>query len=243
MWPKHFRRARPTSHAASVAAPVTDPHFASVVLLIDGDTAADLSSYERTVSPEGNAALTDTPAPEFGTNSLGIDSSVATQNNYYYCGTHSSLMLPGDFTFESRVYWQAAPNATNWNPVFMSIRGTLHLYTFSYFNGKLWWFWSTDGTNSNNVTVDWTPTEDTETPIALVKSGTSVYFFVGGEQVGATQTVGSHPTTGGTDVFKLFTDGANDTKFQGWMRQIRLTKGVARYTSNYTPATSAFPTS
>ena len=79
--------------------------------------------------------------------------------------------------------------------------------------------------------------------IAVVRSGTTIYFFVNGTQQ-TTQGSG-----GGSFSFVNPTNGYyigcnNDTneQFAGYVDDFRITKGIARYTSNFTPATSAFPT-
>ena len=79
--------------------------------------------------------------------------------------------------------------------------------------------------------------------IAVVRSGTTIYFFVNGTQQ-TTQGSG-----GGSFSFVNPTNGYyigcnNDTneQFAGYVNDFRITKGIARYTSNFTPATSAFPT-
>jgi hypothetical protein len=76
--------------------------------------------------------------------------------------------------------------------------------------------------------------------IAVVRSGTTIYFFVNGTQQ---TTLGS-----GAGSFTFITPTAfyigcnNDTneKFAGYIDDIRITNGIARYTTNFTPSTTAF---
>jgi hypothetical protein len=74
---------------------------------------------------------------------------------------------------------------------------------------------------------------------ALTRSGTTFRLFLNGT-VEATATFGGSVTS----VSSGLVVGINQTAypFQGYIDDLRITKGYARYTSNFTPATSAFPT-
>ena len=75
--------------------------------------------------------------------------------------------------------------------------------------------------------------------VAVVRSGTTIYFFVNGRQQ---TTVGSG---GGSYSFATPTSGyyvgcnnATTEPFAGYIDDVRITRGVARYTANFTPPTS-----
>jgi hypothetical protein len=73
--------------------------------------------------------------------------------------------------------------------------------------------------------------------IALVRnSGTSTLYVNG-------TSVGSGTTTGNCSGTYLAIGGYYDTSYlyQGYLDELRITKGVARYTANFTPQTSEFP--
>ena len=73
--------------------------------------------------------------------------------------------------------------------------------------------------------------------IAVSRSGTNTRMFVNGSQLGSTWT----DTT--TYVQGQLTIGArflNDLNFNGYIDEVRISKGVARYTSNFTAPTNAF---
>jgi hypothetical protein len=78
--------------------------------------------------------------------------------------------------------------------------------------------------------------------IAVCRSGTSTKLFVDGTQVGSTYTdtntyicpanrpfIGAESTSGGTGYMN------------GYIDDLRVTKGIARYTTTFTPPTAALP--
>jgi hypothetical protein len=80
----------------------------------------------------------------------------------------------------------------------------------------------------------------TWTYFAWTRSGSTNYMFIDGTQEGA--TFSDSTTFGQTAALLIGSDGVNTT-LQGYMDEVRITKGVARYTSSFTAPTSAFPTS
>ena len=75
--------------------------------------------------------------------------------------------------------------------------------------------------------------------IALTRDGTNMKMFVDGTQHGSTNT-----SSNGNDVAGWLQVGghsASRNSFNGFMDELRITTGVARYTSNFTSPTKAFP--
>jgi hypothetical protein len=76
--------------------------------------------------------------------------------------------------------------------------------------------------------------------IAIARSSGSTKMFVNGTQVGSTYSDTQDYTASniviGADSYTLGAD-----PFNGFIDDLRITKGVARYTSNFTPPTAAFP--
>jgi hypothetical protein len=76
--------------------------------------------------------------------------------------------------------------------------------------------------------------------IAYSRSGTSMRMFVNGTQVGTTQT-----TSQAYDLSLTYTTvGAlqNANFLNGYIQDLRITKGIGRYTANFSVPTAAFPT-
>ena len=81
--------------------------------------------------------------------------------------------------------------------------------------------------------------------IAWTRTGGTSYLFVDGVEVGSfadsnNYTNGNHTTRIGDNWDSIV---GPDGPLSGWMDELRITKGVARYTGNYTIATEEFPTS
>jgi hypothetical protein len=78
--------------------------------------------------------------------------------------------------------------------------------------------------------------------IAVVRSGTTIYFFVDGTQQ-TTQGSGGSSYNFATPSTGFIVGANNDTneRFNGYIDDFRITKGYARYTANFTPPTAALP--
>jgi hypothetical protein len=78
--------------------------------------------------------------------------------------------------------------------------------------------------------------------IAVVRSGTTIYFFVNGTQQ-TTQGSGGGSYTFANPTSGFYIGCNNDTNepYAGYIDEFRITNGYARYTSNFTAPTSQFP--
>jgi hypothetical protein len=74
---------------------------------------------------------------------------------------------------------------------------------------------------------------------AVTRSGTTLRAFVNGVQVGTNQTVSTNFNSANNLI--LGAEFVNPTYFVGYIDDLRITKGYARYTANFTPPTAAFP--
>lgn len=87
------------------------------------------------------------------------------------------------------------------------------------------------------------------THIAVTRQANAVKVWVNGVQQGSTATVSNSIGSGVGALVLGNTDGTNVAKssgsvytgFVGQIDEVRVTKGVARYSSTFTPATAAFP--
>ncbi len=80
--------------------------------------------------------------------------------------------------------------------------------------------------------------------IAVARAGTSTKMFLDGTQVGSTYTDSTNYLNGTNRPF-IGGSGYHVTSlyFQGYIDDLRITKGYARYTTTFTPPTTAFPLS
>lgn len=88
---------------------------------------------------------------------------------------------------------------------------------------------------------------NTWTHVAVARENTSgggFGFFVNGFRRNFTNASTDDTSSDGSDDFVI--GGDNDdsyTRFTGYIEDVRITKGVARYTADFTPPTAEFPTS
>lgn len=81
----------------------------------------------------------------------------------------------------------------------------------------------------------------TFTHIAFVRDGTTIRFFVEGVQMGTDTRSFDHSDIGTVYVGSAGADPRYT--YKGMIDDLRITKGVARYTANFTPPTAPFPNS
>jgi hypothetical protein len=77
--------------------------------------------------------------------------------------------------------------------------------------------------------------------IAIVRYSGNLYFYFNGTAQGSA-TADSTNYSGVTNALTIGYDSQNNGYYSGYIDDLRITKGVARYTANFTPPTSAFIT-
>jgi hypothetical protein len=90
-------------------------------------------------------------------------------------------------------------------------------------------------------TFAYTPVVNTWYHVAYSRSGTNLRVFVNGTQVGSTATNSTSYGTNGTTVV-VGGSSSVDRLMTGYLDDFRITKGYARYTSNFAPPPSALST-
>jgi hypothetical protein len=222
----------------------TDPNFANVSLLLHGDgtngstTITDSSPSPKTVTASGNAQIS-TAESKFGGASIAFDGT-----GDYLSIPRNAAFLPvanEDFTIEAWVYLNAPPGATDAQIVGHGEYGLDSDWLFMINSSRQVYFYfsSTFLTCLNTAVLSL----NTWHHVAASRSGTgssNMKVFVNG--VGASFT--TNVTTIGTGNRNL-TIGADqdgdESNLNGYIDDIRITKGVGRYTANFTPPTAPFP--
>ena len=174
----------------------------------------------------GNAQI-DTSVKKYGTGSMEFD------------GTGDWLLMPsnpnlsmgtGDFTIEMWVY----RNNNGCDLIFIggAATGALELYI----NGSNQLRISTYSGASESIiaTSSGSISSATWTHVAVTRSGTSLRLFINGT-IDGTATNSTNFSLGGT----AYVGGT--AALNGYIDDLRITKGVARYTAAFTPPTAAFP--
>ena len=216
-----------------------DRNYSNVSLLLHGDgtngstTITDSSPTPKTVTAVGNAQIS-TAQSKFGGASIAFDGTgdyLTTQSsNEFNFGS-------SDFTIE---FWIKSTKAgrqdpVGWNYNFNSAGWAGFIFNLS--TGSMAWF---ENTNSriSALSTGWNNGEWNH--IAVTRSGNSVRMFLIGNQVGSTYTT-SHSygaNSSGFIIGNIF--GELSGAVDAYIDDLRITKGVARYTANFTPPTAAF---
>jgi hypothetical protein len=94
-------------------------------------------------------------------------------------------------------------------------------------------------TGGSSVTSTGTIPATTWTHIAVTKSGNTVRLFINGVIDGSNAAFGTG--TVNTQALRIGVDNTNAAGFfNGYIDDLRITRGFARYTANFTPSASAF---
>ena len=234
----------------------SDQYFSDVSLLLYGDgtngstAIVDSSSNAHTMTAAGNLKIS-TVQSKFGGTSMLFDGNgdfvTAPVDTSFEFGT-------GDFTVELWAYISSLTAGNYQRAVFIAlglggVGGSVnpHYYGWGlhYTPGTLY-FDKYDGTYYSH-TFATTLSFNTWYHIAVTRSGTSLRCFVDGGQVGTTITTSVSFNRVNTDplilgYWRTGSAGSSYDFYHGFMDDVRVTKGVARYTSNFTPPTASFST-
>ena len=206
-------------------------------------TFTDSSIYNQTIVNAGNVVIS-TASKQFGTGSFYTNGSVG---NYYLSVTSSALMFgSANFTIE---FWMNPSDATS---VVRNQRmmGNLPL---GLYNSGAWamGFNTGDGgkfhidiNNVGTLTATTAMVSGTWYHIALVRSGSTWYFFQNGVQQATATSTASFDNGGTARPVYIGWSGYSTTSaneyYNGYIDEIRFTNGIALYTSGFTVPTAPF---
>jgi len=227
---------------------VGDVYFPQTTLLLPFDgsngatTTSDSSGSNHSVTFAGTAQIS-TLRSKFGASSLFLDGN----SDYVDMGAHSSLDFgTGDFTVECWVY---AETTSAFYPGFLgSVTGwssgaSSHRYDNYGQANKFSLHLNGASPQDPFLTTSSTFSHDTWYHYAVTRSGNTWRMFINGAlEVSGTNSGSYNIGLGGMRVGQSSWDGAHGY-FKGNVDDIRLTKGIARYTSAFTPPTTAHLTS
>jgi hypothetical protein len=190
----------------------------------------------------GNAKLS-TAVSKFGGSSMNFDGSST-------CTILASPNLnfgTGDFTIEMWVYsasQSSTGNRTIGNGAGASWGANKWIFTTTTpgnANKFTWQFWNYNSGSTDLLVSSSASNNSTWTYVAITRSGNTFRMFVNGV-IEATGT-SSASVDGNIPVqLTLGNSGvAGDSNWTGYLDDLRITKGVARYTTNFSAPTTAFP--
>ena len=147
------------------------------------------------------------------------------------------LFGAGDFSVEAWVYktgvTSEAAIAALWAP------GQCSWYMGSNGSNQLTFYTSTAGCSGNSFPAMGTIPLNTWTHVAVSRSGSSLLFFINGAPVGSTVVSGPLFASSGINV-TVGAQGNLINQWPGYIDEVRITKGVARYTGAFSVPPAAF---
>lgn len=225
----NFRVVKGTAVYTAAFTPPTSPVTAitNTQLLTNFTNGAIFdNSMKNDLETVGNAQIS-TSVKKFGTGSMAFDGS----GDYLFSPASSELAFSnGNFTIE---FW-AYLNTTSGIQLFYDGRPGNGSYPAIYMNGASLRYYvnSVDRITGSNLTTGvWYH-------IAISRSGTSTKMFLNGVQDGSTY---SDSTTYASGPLRIGADYNPSNYLNGYIDDLRVTNGIARYTANFTPPTAAFP--
>lgn len=228
---------------------MSDPNFADVSLLLhmdgaDGSTTfTDSSSNAVTVTAVGNAKI-DTAQSKFGGASGLFDGA----GDYLTAPSSANYALAAGSKMFTVECW-ARPTGANDMIVFAKGSATV-----TWATGNLEWLVYVNPSSQLEIQIR----NSTTTPaaysggtvslagvwqhLAVCSDGTDVRGFIDGALVftGSMSAVYSSVASPSLEIGRL---GSAGLDYNGHIDDLRITKGVARYTAAFTPPTAAFPDS
>jgi hypothetical protein len=239
-WPGYISNFRVTNAAVYTAnfTPSTTPltAIANTSLLLSGTNAAVIdNTMSNNLVTVGDAGIS-TAQSKWGGSSVYFDGS----GDYLTMPPASNLAFgTGDFTVE---LWYYSTNFT--------YAKALVDFRPSGGNGAYFTLWVTTSgqpfyyANTANQIIGAATLLNTWNHVAVVRLGTSTKMYINGVVQSTTYT-DSNTYLSPTDRPFIGSDSNNlsnpNSNFIGYINDLRITKGVARYTSNFSVPTEAFP--
>ena len=228
-----------------------DPFFNNVSLLLYGDgangstTIVDSSPSPKTVTAFGDAQIS-TAQSKFGGSSLAFDGT----GDYLQVIDDSIRLGSSDFTIEFWVYFPTGFTfLQGMSPLYIGGTNNIVFSPFSIRDnaGTVVSFINGQNSPAWNIAANipfTTIVRDTWLHWSIARKGSNWYTFENGQiksQFTSTESVFDPGGNNGRTLFlgRAYTDGAKDVLC--YIDDFRITKGIARYTANFTPPTAPFP--
>ena len=219
--------------------------YTKLILHCNGDdestTFTDSSSSPHTVTPHGTAQI-DTAQSQFGGASGLLD------------GNSDYLTIPdsddwtfdsGDFTIDFWVRFNTLPSASNYETILAHYQDATNQWRITLYNSSGTYSWRfahfpNSGSADLAIYKNTTISINTWYHVALVRNGNNWMFFQGGTQIGTTtiDIDDVHNFAGSLVIGE--TSGGGSKWFNGWIDELRISVGIARWTENFTPPTEEY---
>jgi hypothetical protein len=212
-----------------------DPNYTSVVLLLHGDNSLlDNSRFFATIT---NANVTY--SAKFGTAAFSMN---GTNSEVYTPASANYNFGTGNFTLEAWVYPTVQTN--------FKFMGTMRSGSVGQWASGKWIFGMQNSAGNNQWNFNANSLGSMQTTgtfalyqwyhVAVVRNGSTFRLYVNGVSSATMTNSGSLDSAISTPVLSIGSGGGTEF-WQGIIDEVRISKGIARYTSNFSVPTTAFP--
>ena len=236
---------RPKLPYTTTQATTTDTNWDDVVLLLtaeDGGRIRDASPYDWPITVNGNSAVSTSVEPFADANSITFDGT----GDYLSIPDCSWLELgANDFTLECFARHTVITAAHRYISKYTTTSD--RSYSFGYrgdvAGDPMTMTRSSNGTGTETtINNNWGPSADTWYHTAYTRSGTTGRHFADGTQLGSDQT-DSITYFNGTSVMQIgaYNSSGITNEMNGYLTEVRVTIGTARYTAGFTAPSAVLP--
>lgn len=221
-----------------------DDSFTVALLHMDGTDASTTFTDEsgKTWTANGNAQI-DTAQSVFG----GAAGLFDGTGDYISAADSADWQLDGGsnsnkWTVDFRVRFNGDPGTGNQGIVQQRVDND-NFWGIALQNNVLYIQVRSGASDIVSIGQAFNPADATWYHVAIVKDGTNGYMhFIGGTQVGSTTTdTSTMPDFAGGITIGRYTGSTGvNQELNGWLDEFRISKGVARWTANFTPPASAY---
>ncbi len=231
----------PSSLTVEGEAVQTDPDFAAVSLLLKGEATpfTDSSASSKSLSNTNNVTL-DTSIKKFGAGSLKLTTS------YLSAAASDDFHFTGDFTIEAWANFSSASAPTHPQIVSVSDGSGSNEIRLQLDGARrpVFYLFHTSGVAKVTLSGSTALNQNQWYHLAIVREGTRFALYVDGSEVASTSSSTVIPSKSWGVRVGYLHSGVNpgiNYYFPGNLDEVRITKGVARYSSNFSAPTAAFP--
>lgn len=219
--------------AVPVGTTTGDVYYPQTSLLMhfngtNGSTTMTDNSKNNFTATATNGAALSTAQSKFGGSSVFLDGT----NDYVSIPNNAEFnFASGTFTVELWVYFSSVSGQ---RALVTNYQNSTNGWAVQLYLGKIFSSFSGDG-----IDIQGTTTISANTWYHIAVSGTpgSYKLFLNGTQEGATYTGGTTLTsTSALTIGRI----VSSAYFNGYIDDLRITNGIARYTTNFTPPTEQF---
>jgi hypothetical protein len=244
----NFRIVKGTAVYTGNFTPPTAPLTAitNTSLLLNFTNSGIYDATAKNVLETVGDAQASTAQSKWGGSSMSFDPTTGSATDYLQSPDTELLEFgSGNFTIETWVRFNTLPSSGAYYALISKFdNSTQKSYLFYVYNTvgtySLYFTYTTNGSTNINPVAAITPSINTWYHYAVSRSGANLRMFIDGTQVGTTYNIATDTIFGGTYPVQVGASAGANT-LNGYLQDLRVTKGYARYTANFTPPTAAFP--